>query len=103
MIMVTPITDELLFVEDESYSPDRYKIINYFLMELDLKVLDYKLVLKDNRFDFIEQSIDVHPLDLDMNFEDVLKGLYENIQSDDESQVDMEDYKFDLNILCKKK
>lgn len=100
MILIEKLTDNVFKVTDEKYSPDRYKIVNNFLKELCLMVLDYKIVLKDTSFSFMEQSMDVYPLDIDTPFEDVMKGLYEN-SLDYKDDID-ENIVFDLTLICKK-
>ena len=92
---------ELFLIEDRNYTYDRFQVILGFLDKMDYEVLDYHIILKQNKFS-IEESYELVPTDLIQDFEDTLKDLNDALigLSDEE---DIEDLSFELKILVRKR
>lgn len=92
---------ELFLIEDRNYTYDRFQVILGFLDKMDYEVLDYHIILKQNKFS-MEESYELVPTDLIQDFEDTLKDLNDALigLSDEE---DIEDLSFELKILVRKR
>ena len=95
MLELTKQYDNICKLTDLEYTTNRYAVVNNFFNEYTVKVLDFKIKVKEDYGGIFEASINLVAVDLNKDFLEILQTLTQYEEEENEEHT------YELELLIK--